>query len=287
MINRTILCNPMKFIPEFKAPPSHDSSDLWFVFNKGKLLTRLENNRHRIPDGADIVAGGMEPVNEQYLGTLNGRCCYGATLHGENGSLGRFQFTDLRALIGLLTEELIWIAGRANHFLYWYRIHRYCGRCGHRTENKTEERALVCAKCGLVNYPRLSPAIIVAVTRGDRILLARNKRFRRPFYSVLAGFVEPGEDLEACVELEIREEAGIAVRDIRYFGSQPWPFPDSLMIGFTAVYAGGEITVDDVKLNHADWFTRGNLPSIPPSISIARQLIDAFANNQLNGAAGF
>lgn len=275
----------MTFMPDFKAPPSHDVSDLWFVFKKGRLLTRMEHGHHRIPDGADLVAGRLEPVNEQYLGALNSRCCYGATLHGENGCTDHFQFTDLRALIGLLTEDLIWIAGRANHLLYWHRIHRYCGRCGHRTEEKTGERALVCAKCGLVNYPRLSPAVIVAVTRGDRILLARNKRFRLPFYSVLAGFVEPGEDLEACVEREIREEVGIAVRDIRYFGSQPWPFPDSLMIGFTAVYAGGGIAVDNVELIHADWFTRDDLPRIPPSISIARQLIDAFSNNQLNGAA--
>lgn len=275
----------MKFVPEFKAPPGHDMSDLWFVFNKGKLLTRLDHDRHRIPNGADLVAGRLKPANVQYLGALDNRCCYGATLHGENGCPDRFQFTDLRALIGLLTEDLIWIAGRANHLVYWHRVHRYCGRCGHRTQDKAEERALVCATCGLVNYPRLSPAVIVAVTRGDRILLARNKRFRRPFYSVLAGFVEPGEDLEACVKREIREEAGIAVRNIRYFGSQPWPFPDSLMIGFTAEYAGGEITVDDVELTHADWFTRDNLPRIPPSLSIARQLIDAFANDQLHGAA--
>ena len=206
----------MKFVTEFKAPHGHDISDQWFVFNKGKLLTCIEHDRHRIPNGADLVAGSLEPVNEQFLGVLDGRCCYGANLQGDNRCPDPFQFTDMRALIGLLTEDLIWIAGRANHLLYWHRVHRYCGRCGQRTEIKTDERALVCAKCGLVNYPRLSPAVIVAVTRGERILLARNKRFRRPFYSVLAGFVEPGENLEACVEREIREEAGIAVREIRY-----------------------------------------------------------------------
>jgi len=268
----------MTFIPDFKAPADHDASDLWFVFKKGKLLTRMAHGNHRIPDGTDLADGNLEPANKQYLGALDSRCCYGAALHGENGCPDHFQFTDLRALIGLLAEDLIWIAGRANHLLYWHRIHRFCGRCGHRTEEKTDERALFCAKCGRVNYPRLSPAVIVAVTRGDRILLARGKRFKLPFYSVLAGFVEPGEDLEACVEREIMEEVGIAVKDIRYFGSQPWPFPDSLMIGFTAVYAGGEITVDDVELMHADWFARDDLPRIPPSLSIARQLIDAFAN---------
>jgi NAD+ diphosphatase len=270
----------MTFMPDFKAPSRHDATDLWFVFNKGKLLTRMEDGLHRIPDGADLAAGRLAPVHELYLGALKNHRCYGATLHGENSCPDDFQFTDLRALIGRLAEDLIWIAGRANHLLYWHRIHRFCGNCGHSTEEKPDERALICAQCGLVNYPRLSPAVIVAVTRGDRILLARGKRFKLPFYSVLAGFVEPGEDLEACVEREIKEEVGIAVKDIRYFGSQPWPFPDSLMIGFTAVYESGEITVDDGELRDADWFARDDLPRIPPSLSIARQLIDAFANEQ-------
>jgi NAD+ diphosphatase len=267
----------MTFVPNFKAPPSHDISDLWFVFNNGKFLTLTEDDLHRIPDGTDLAAGHLAPIDELYLGKLHNRCCYGAILHDENGCPGQFQFSDLRALFGLMTDDLVWIAGRANHLLYWHRVNRYCGRCGHPTEDKTDERAIVCGECGLVNYPRLSPAVIVAVTRDDRILLATNKRFRLPFYSVLAGFVEPGETLETCVEREIREEVGITVKDIRYFGNQPWPFPDSLMIGFTANYAGGEITVDKEELVHADWYTRDNLPRIPPSISIARQLIDDFA----------
>lgn len=271
----------MTFVPDFKAPPHHENSDLWFVFKKGKLLTRIEQGQHRLPNGADLSAFRLEPKNEQFLGTLSSRCCYGATLQEKNGISDDFQFTDLRGLFFSLPEDLIWIAGRANHLLYWHRVHRYCGRCGHPTEDKTNERALVCKNCGLINYPRLSPAVIVAITRDDRILLASNKRFRRPFYSVLAGFVEPGEDLETCVKREIHEEVGIEVKNIRYFSSQPWPFPDSLMIGFTADYAGGEIKVDDVELTHADWFSRDNLPMIPPTISIARQLIDAFANGSI------
>ena len=266
------------FVPGFKAHSGPENSDLWFVFKKGKLLTCVEGDQHRIPDGADLEAGHLETGHEQYLGLLDGRCCYAAILPGGNGCPDPFRITDLRGLFGLVAEDLIWIAGRANHLLYWHRTHRHCGRCGNPTEDKPDERALVCAGCGLVNYPRLSPAVIMSVTKDERILLARGKRFRLPFYSVLAGFVEPGETLEACVEREIREEVGIAVKDIRYFGSQPWPFPDSLMIGFTAVYAGGEITVDDVELVHADWFSRDDLPRIPPSISIARQLIDAFVN---------
>jgi NAD+ diphosphatase len=124
--------------------------------------------------------------------------------------------------------------------------------------------------------PSPLPAVIVAVLRENKILLARNSRFRLPFYSVLAGFVEPGETLEACVAREIQEEVGITVKNIRYFGSQPWPFPDSLMVGFMADYAGGEIAVDDAEITEANWFTPEDLPRIPPRISIARQLIDWF-----------
>ena len=145
------------------------------------------------------------------------------------------------------------------------------------TADKQDERAKICQQCGLVNYPRVSPAIIVAVIKDDQILLARSGRFPGGFFSVLAGFVEPGESLEACVKREVFEETGIAVQNIRYFGSQPWPFPDSLMVGFTAEYAGGDIQIDGREIVAADWYSRDNLPNIPPGISIARQLIDWFA----------
>ena len=165
----------------------------------------------------------------------------------ENQVLDGFQLKGLRETFGQLEEELIWIAGRANQLVDWSRNHQFCGQCGHPTEDKSEERAKICPACGLVNYPRLSPAVIMAVVRGDRLLLASNKRFKSGFYSVLAGFVEPGETLEECVAREIKEEVGISVKNIRYFGSQPWPFPNSLMVGFLADYAGGEIKADPVR----------------------------------------
>ncbi len=171
------------------------------------------------------------------------------------------------------------IAGRANQLLYWHQTHQYCGRCGHVTQDKTDERAKRCPQCKQINYPRLSPAVIVAILKDNQILLARNRRFKLPFYSVLAGFVEPGESLEECVKREIKEEVGITVKNIRYFGSQPWPFPDSLMIAFVAEYAAGEIVVDRLEIMDAGWFSKENLPNIPPSISIARQLIDWFVRS--------
>ena len=126
------------------------------------------------------------------------------------------------------------------------------------------------------HFPRLAPAVIVAVTKGDKILLAHSSEWRGKLYSVLAGFVEPGETFEECVEREIMEEVGIKVKNIRYFGSRPWPFPHSLMVGFTAEYESGEITIDQVEITDAQWFTSDNLPLVPGKISIARQLIDWF-----------
>jgi NAD+ diphosphatase len=193
---------------------------------------------------------------------------------------GGFELAPLRSLFGVLEDETVLTAGLGSQMIYWDRAHRFCGRCGGRTEDKIDERAKICPDCGLLNYPRLSPAVIVAVVRDDRILLARNQRFKRSFYSVLAGFVEPGETLEQCVGREVLEEAGIRVENIRYFGSQPWPFPDSLMIGFTADYAGGRIRTDGEEIADAGWFAAGRLPAIPPRLSIARQLIDWFVDRR-------
>jgi NAD+ diphosphatase len=138
----------------------------------------------------------------------------------------------------------------------------------------------LCPKCGLLSFPRLSPAIIVAVVHGSKILLARANHFADGFYSVLAGFVEPGETLEECVRREVQEEVGLQVKNIRYFGSQPWPFPHSLMIGFTAEFAGGHITIDGAEIADAAWFSPADLPRIPGEISIARRLIDWFLEDR-------
>ena len=187
-------------------------------------------------------------------------------------------FETLRPLWSMLDEDTWAVAGRAVQIVEWDRTHRFCGRCGGPTELAPDERARRCPACGLSAFPRVAPAVIVCVTHEDRILLARGTRFPGVMYSVLAGFVEPGESLEECVAREIEEEVGIRVADIRYFGSQPWPFPHSLMIGFTASYAGGEIAIDPVEIMDAQWFTRDALPPLPPRISIARHLIDAYVH---------
>lgn len=178
-------------------------------------------------------------------------------------------------------DDIFRVAGRAHQIINWVRTHQYCGKCGGPIKNKVTELARECPNCGVNIYPRISPAVIIAIVKGDKILLARNKNFPNSFYSVLAGFVEPGETLEECVQREVKEEVGIEVKNIKYFGSQSWPFPDSLMIAFTAEYANGEIVVDNLELSHADWFSRYNLPAkIPDKKTIAGRLIEWFIQQQ-------
>lgn len=269
----------MEFIPAIHPPAGDSQPGIWFVYRKHRLLVRRNNGSLSIPDAAQISAIGIEPVHAIFLGMLDGTACYAAAVEPEATLSDPFAWMDLRGLLDTIGDEMFWIAGRANHLLDWDHSHRYCGRCGKPTVDKADERAKHCPHCGLTNYPRLSPAVIVAVIKNDKILLARNQRFRGPFYSVLAGFVEPGETLEQCVRREIREEVSLSVKNLRYFGSQPWPFPNSLMVGFTADYAGGEILVDNTELMEAHWFAADGLPKIPPRVSIARQLIEWFKDN--------
>jgi NAD+ diphosphatase len=182
----------------------------------------------------------------------------------------------LREVFAVLGADLFMAAGAATQLVEWAATSRYCGRCATPTVRSTEDRSMRCPACGFSAYPRIAPAVIVLVRRGDDALLARGARFPRSYYSTLAGFVEVGETLEHAVAREIREEVGVEVKDVRYFGSQPWPFPHSLMVGFMAEWAGGEIRPDNVEIADARWFRADALPTIPPPLSIARRLIDAW-----------
>ena len=269
----------MPFISDIKPPSKETETALWFLFHNQRLLVRYEENGYAIPQSPDLERLNLAILKQEFFGSLDDHLCYLAEVEDANSVSDAFGFIGLRELFLSFEEDMIRAAGVANQLVQWNQNHRYCGRCGSITENKANERAKICPECGLINYPRLSPAIIVAVQRGDQLLLAHSKRFPGKFYSVLAGFVEPGETLEQCVKREVGEEVGIDVKNVRYFGSQPWPFPDSLMIAFTAEYAGGEIRIDGSEIADAGWFSADLLPSIPPRISIARQLIDWFSDD--------
>lgn len=267
---------PQGFTPRVKEPEERSGPAWWYVFRERDLLVQTTGAAAAIPFGDDLSLLGLTPLRRQYLGTLNDADCFAVEVAHETEPPEEMGFAGLRALYGRLPDDHFFIAGRAVQVIAWDRTHRFCGQCGARTVYHAVDRATQCPQCGLINYPRIAPAVIVAVERGDEILLARSPHFPAAFFSVLAGFVEAGESLEETVRREIREEVSIAVDDIRYFGSQSWPFPHSLMLGFIARYAGGDIVIDPAEVAEAGWFRWDDLPRIPPRLSIARQLIDAF-----------
>ena len=202
--------------------------------------------------------------------------CEAEVLPAECGAvLQGGEWVSVRALFALAGAEAFALAGRAVFLLDWQKNHRYCGRCATPTRRQAHEYAMVCPGCGFLAYPRMSPAVMVLVRRGDTLLLARSPRFKAGVFSALAGFVEAGETLEACAQREVREEVGIEIANLRYFRSQPWPFPDSLMLAFFADYAGGELCLDPAEIEAAGWFALDALPPLPDPASIARRLIDA------------
>jgi NAD+ diphosphatase len=260
-------------------PGGHDpAAPGWhFLIADGQLLLLDGDGALPLPRvWAEITEAPCDPAGSIFLGLLDGVPCWAAALTPALVSVAAARWIGLRAVYTELGEELFWLAGRAAQLIAWNETHRFCGRCGVPTERLTTERATRCPRCGLLNFPRLSPAIIVAIERDGKLLLARNAAFKNGFFSILAGFVEPGEDLESAVRREVREEVGIEIDDIRYQGSQPWPFPNSLMIGFTARWAGGEIAIDGREIAEAGWFGPDEMPELPASISISRRLIDGF-----------
>lgn len=190
--------------------------------------------------------------------------------------LGNRNKGGLRTLLGQSSHFMFSLAGRAAQILDWYRTHQYCGKCGQKTEDHPEDRAMVCQGCGIHSYPRLSPSIITLVHNGDQILLARNHNFPNNLYSTLAGFVEPGESIEETVHREVFEEVGVKIKNLEYLGSQPWPFPNSLMLAFLAEYDSGEIVLQEEEIADAQWFSCESLPMIPGKVAISRWIIDTY-----------
>ena len=279
-----ILSAPENFVASYTAPEHLDDPALWFVYMGNHVLVAYDKDGVRIPVVRDPATLGLTVLRTQYLGTLSGRHCFAAEV--EDGTLAPagMQWSGLRALYGALDDTIFALAGRAFQIVDWDRSHQFCGRCGTATVLKEGERSRVCPACSQLHYPRIAPAIMVLVQRGPEILLARSPHFPPGMYSALAGFTEPGETLEQTIVREVREEVSIEINNIRYFASQPWPFPHSLMIAFHADYVAGEITPDPAEIEAADWFSLERLPEkLPSTISISRRLIDAKLNELKNG----
>jgi NAD+ diphosphatase len=263
------------FSPSHIAPEHRNEPALWFAFRDGQLALCAESENACLPCCTQLADYGLAPESTHYLGTYAGQHCYAVSLPASPPLPHGWKLIGLRDAFGSLELGLAALSGRAFQILEWDRNHRYCSRCGKPAVQHADERSRTCAVCRFTTYPPVSPAIMVLITDGRRrVLLARKAGWPANRYSALAGFVEPGETLEDTVARETREEVGVEVRDIRYFGSQPWPFPHSLMIAFTAEYAGGKLRPDGVEIEEARWFDVGELPTLPPSISISRRLID-------------
>lgn len=277
------------FIAAVTPPHPLTQPAYWFIFSGYRLLVSVNDRQATVPLLHDPAELGLAVIRPQYMGyctdPTNGFHTMVGEVLEETAIPANFSFLSLRQLFGLMDDKLVWLAGRAVQLAEWNRASQFCGHCGVPLVAQTHERAKKCPQCGRTIYPRLSPAIIVLVERVNangrhELLLAHSHRQPPGFYSVLAGFVEPGESLETAVIREINEEVGITVKNIRYFGSQPWPFPDSLMIAFTCEYDAGDIVLQMTELADAGWYTADNLPPIPPPISIARQLINWFIAKQ-------
>ena len=262
--------------PAFAAlldPIEHDRP-ITFVFRGSALLIRESDAA--LPDASALARLPLAPEAILPVGMWNGSYCRAAWLPKDTTPPDGHVFKGLRALFTRLDEPTLAVAGRAFQVADWARTHRFCGACAQPMAKAPGERAMKCA-CGHLAYPRISPAMMVLVKRGDSILLARNVAIPAGGrMSALAGFLEPGESIEEAVHREVREEVGVEVKDLRYFASQSWPYPHSLMIAFTAEYAGGELVLDPNEIAEARWFGPGDtLPELSPGQSVSRALIDA------------
>ena len=272
---------PRAYASAVDPPEEPPERSLWFVFRGSELLVSAIPAPAAIPHCNNPKDLGMMPLRTQYLGVLGKEHCYSAEAAAEAQAPQGWSWQGLRGLFGTLDDAQFALAGRAVQIVEWDRTHQYCGACGEVTVARKNERSRECPRCRLVAYPRLAPAVMGLVRRERSLLLARSPRFPEGMYSALAGFVEPGETLEQCLEREVYEETGIRVRDARYFASQPWPFPNSLMIAFFADYVAGEIRADGVEIVDAQWFDVEDLPRLPAKISVARRLIDAAIGEML------
>ncbi len=258
----------MEFLPDVRPGPAPTPQTWCFAFVEGRLL---------LPGGEAAAFGPLaappfeEPAaSRHYLGRLGGHDAW--ALRVERAPAG-WQDVPLRAAMMAFPAPLMALAGRAAQVLEWDRAHRFCGVCGTPTVIVDHERARRCPACGHSAYPRVSPAMMALVWREGEVLLARSPHYAKGMYSALAGFVEAGESIEDCVVREVAEEVGVQVTDLRYYGSQSWPFPHSLMVAFTARWTGGGIVPQEGEIEDARWFPIDALPNIPPRFSISGHLI--------------
>lgn len=263
-------------------------STYWFVFVGNSLLLSKDNETdlYSVPLSEDSPVPMKNWTYIQELPDMEGHMCRAFMLNVPPANINDFVTVGLRESYTKLPLQFYLMAGKASELLFWNQNTQYCGYCGAPMKKHTDISKR-CTNCGKEIWPQVAPAIIVRIRKvavlndkgetvePEKILLVHAKNFRRSeMYGLVAGFVETGETLEECVEREVMEEVHLKVKNIQYFGSQAWPYPCGIMIGFTADYDGGEIQLQEEELSHASWFAKDSLPQIPDKMSIARRLID-------------
>lgn len=265
-----MIATPPDFAP-LVEPRDHPAA-LTFAFRGDEILAA--DGGFALAGDEALRANGIDPSSTVPVGLLAGTYCRAVALPADAVAAPGYAFRPLRSFFGSTGEGVLAVAFRGKQVAEWARTHRFCGACGTPAERVAGERAMTCPACRHAAYPRVSPAMMVLVRRGPEILLARHAR--SPRWSALAGFLEAGESLEDAIHREVHEEVGLFVKDTRYFASQSWPFPHSLMVAFTAEYAGGELRPDATEIGEARWFAPGDaLPELAPPQSVARALIEA------------
>jgi NAD+ diphosphatase len=271
---------PHIFNNQFVQVTQLSPDDLILYFKEDKLMLVKKDDDIDIPRRRDLpeVHSSNTAI---YLFSLNDKNCFLLNQSPVTDDSG-FVFEEISFFRTFKKKEIAWISIVGSQLMNWYSLNQYCGKCGHKTALKAEERAITCTNCGTTVYPKISPAIIVGITCGDKILLARGKNFRASFYSLVAGYADIGESLEDAVAREVKEEVGIEVRNIRYYKSQPWPFSGSMMIGYWADADDTQpIRIQESEIAEAAWFSRDNLPNHPREISIAGEMIRLFKESAL------
>ena len=266
--------NNLVFSPENINTSS--KSGISIILRNQEFLTS-KNSDFLIFEEDDLKWSEMKMVNKQFIGYLNDKPCHILEIDEDSKLDNDLILTPLRNLLGRIPDSLFTICSRSLQLSEWRRNNQFCGVCGTKMKMHETERAMFCECNNVLVYPRISPCVIVLVTRGEELLLAHNKNFPGTFYSTLAGFIEAGESAESAIHREIFEEVKVRVQNIKYFGSQSWPFPSQLMLGYHAEYLEGEITPDGEEIDLADWFHYKDLPQVPTgNISISGQLIESY-----------
>lgn len=280
MTHRSILS--LRTLSHSDPPPSYNS-------DSGNPCVVVRENSVLFLDGAasktiiisDLPLSHAIIIRTQFLGYLEGKPCHALEVPADSSESAGYHFSGIRDIYGIIPDKELALAAYAVRIIDFDRSTGFCSRCGSETSQIPSRLVKRCNACNYSTRPRFSPAIIVLVKKGDEILLASSPKYPADLYSILAGFLEPYENFEDCVHREVKEEVGIDVTNIRYFGSEQWPFPDSLMVGFIPDFAGGEITIDTNEILSAGWFGRNNLPTLPSPMSISRALIDAWIRQEI------